>query len=52
MIGRRDFITLLGGGATWPLAAGAQQAYQRRIGVFLGLAASANDPGAGEIVRP
>ena len=23
---RRDFITLLGGAAVWPLAAGAQQA--------------------------
>jgi hypothetical protein len=25
MIGRRDFITLLGGAATWPVAAPAQQ---------------------------
>ena len=29
MIGRRDFVTLLGGAAVWPLAVSAQQA---RIG--------------------
>src|SRR4051794_17662378 len=50
---RREFITALASTATWPLAAHAQQASPaRRIGVFLGLAASADDPGAGEIVRP
>ena len=38
---RREFITLLGGAASWPLAAGGEQTDRmRRVGVLLALSES------------
>ena len=48
---RRTFITILGGAATWPLTARAQQSSARRVGVLSPLAPSAAASPSFEIFR-
>jgi len=50
MIGRRQFITLLGGAAAWPIAASAQQAMPV-VGIVYGVSATDWNPYIGGFHR-